>query len=354
VGTQATVKTISPDELRALGAEVILGNTYHLHLRPGSRLIQQLGGLHRFMSWDRSLLTDSGGFQVFSLGHLCSLDEDGVTFRSHVDGSLHLFTPEEVTRVQEELGSDIAMVLDECTPYPVCEMDARRSFERTVRWAERARDSHRRADQVQFGIVQGGMYGHLREESARRTVALDFPGYAIGGLSVGEPKDVFYRMLAVSAKCLPADRPRYLMGVGAPEDLFQAVENGIDMFDCVLQTRLGRNGSVFTRGGRINITNAPHRDDPNPIDTMCDCPACRQFSRAYLHHLFHVREMLGYRLATLHNLTWTMRLVADMRDAIAAGTFADFREQFLDEYRTTEPIAREEQQRRRQEARRRA
>lgn len=343
VGTQATVKTLTPDELRDAGAQIILGNTYHLYLRPGSDLIAQLGGLHDFMRWDRVILTDSGGFQVFSLSHLRQISEEGVAFRSHLDGSAHQFTPERVVEIQEALGSDIAMVLDECTPFPVSEEEARASMDRSARWAERARAAHRRPDQVQFGIAQGGMYPHLREESARQIAALDFPGHAIGGLSVGEPKPMFYEMLAASAAALPKSKPRYLMGVGAPEDLFEAVSCGVDMFDCVLQTRLGRNGSLFTRAGRINIRNARFRTDDNPVDVSCDCYTCRTFSLAYLHHLFRAEEMLGHRLASLHNIRWTIKLVEEMRTAIGNGTFSEYRHAFLAGYTLADAGRRDEQ-----------
>jgi queuine tRNA-ribosyltransferase len=343
VGTQATVKALTPDELRGAGAEIILANTYHLHLRPGSRLIQEMGGLHRFMSWDRVVLTDSGGFQVFSLGHLRDVKEDGVTFRSHLDGSTHVFTPESVVRIQEELGSDIAMVLDECTPYSMTEADARASLERTTRWSRRSREAHQNPDQAQFGIVQGGMFAELRRESGAQLVDLDFPGYGIGGLSVGEPRPLFYEMMAVSAAALPAHKPRYLMGVGAPEDLFEAVNNGVDMFDCVLPTRLGRNGALFTRSGRVNIRNARFRTDPSPIDSACDCYTCRTFSLAYLHHLFRAEELLAYRLASLHNVHWTISLVREMREHICAGTFTAFHQQFLSGYTPTNQEARQEQ-----------
>jgi queuine tRNA-ribosyltransferase len=295
------------------------------------------------MGWDRSILTDSGGFQVFSLRHLRELDEEGVTFRSHIDGSTHRFTPESVVRVQEELGSDIAMVLDECTTFPSTEEDARLSMERTARWAERARAAHERPIQAQFGIIQGGMYPELREVSARRTAALDFPGYAIGGLSVGEPKELFYAMMRISADALPASRPRYVMGVGAPEDIFEAVTHGIDMFDCVLQTRLGRNGALFTRSGRVNIRNARFRLDEGPVDPWCDCYTCSTFSLAYLHHLFRVEELLAYRLASLHNLRWTIKLVEEMRDHIRQGTFADFKRAFLSGYTPANGEVRQEQ-----------
>jgi queuine tRNA-ribosyltransferase len=343
VGTQATVKTLTPDDLRDAGAHIVLGNTYHLYLRPGSDLIAQFGGLGRFMAWDRSILSDSGGFQVFSLGHLRELSEEGVTFRSHLDGSTHHFTPESVTHIQEELGSDIAMVLDECTSYPSSEEESRRSFERTTRWAERARAVHSRPDQVQFGIAQGGMYTDLRRESVEQLVQLDFPGYAIGGLSVGEPKPLFYQMMAVSARTLPVHKPRYLMGVGAPEDLFEAVGNGIDMFDCVLQTRLGRNGALFTRTGRINIRNARFRTAPGPVDPWCDCCTCRTFSLAYLHHLFRAEELLAYRLASLHNIRWTIKLVEEMRRHIRQGDFVTYRDSFLSTYTPSDASVREAQ-----------
>jgi queuine tRNA-ribosyltransferase len=343
VGTQATVKTLAPYELDEIGARIVLGNSYHLYLRPGSALIERFGGLHGFMRWERSILTDSGGFQVFSLSHLRELDEEGVTFRSHIDGSTHRFTPEGVVRIQEELGADIAMVLDECTPYPCSEEEAQISLQRTARWAARAASAHGRSDQVLFGIVQGGMFPHLREESARLTESVGFPGYAIGGLSVGEPKEMFYRMMRVSASALPDPRPRYLMGVGAPEDLFEAVANGIDMFDCVLQTRLGRNGALFTRAGRVNIGNARFREADGPIDPWCDCYTCRTYPVAYLHHLFRVEELLAYRLASLHNVRWTIKLVEEMRATIRCGTFAAFRDEFLSGYAPADTSVREEQ-----------
>ena len=343
VGTKAAVKTLTPDELTSAGAEIILGNTYHLYLRPDVAVIEDFGGLHSFMGWTQPILTDSGGFQVFSLGHLRSLDEEGVTFQSHIDGSSHLFTPESVVTIQEALGSDIAMVLDECTPFDVTADEARRSFERTTRWAERARRQAARQDQLLFGIVQGGMYPNLRRQSARELVALDFAGYGIGGLSVGEPKATFYEMLAVSASELPENKPRYLMGAGAPEDLFEGVRDGIDMFDCVLQTRLGRTGSLFTRDGRINIRNARFTSDRQAIDKECDCYTCARFSLGYLHHLFRTKEMLGYRLATLHNVRWTIRLMETMRDQIRAGSFSAFRDDFLERYSTVDESTREDQ-----------
>jgi queuine tRNA-ribosyltransferase len=280
---------------------------------------------------------------VFSLSHLRRIDEEGARFRSHIDGSAHLFTPESVARIQEELGSDIAMVLDECTPYPATEEEARLSMERTFRWAARAQAAYRSRTGVQFGIVQGGMYPHLREESVRQLASLDFPGYGIGGLSVGEPKDIFYAMVAVSTPALPAHKPRYLMGVGAPEDLFEAVRNGVDMFDCVLQTRLGRNGALFTRTGRINIRNARFKEDTGPIDPWCDCYTCANFTLAYLHHLFRAEELLGYRLASLHNVRWTLKLVQDMREAIRESRFLAYRDEFLAGYRPPDSAVRQEQ-----------
>jgi queuine tRNA-ribosyltransferase len=354
VGTQATVKSLTPDDLRAAGAHIILGNTYHLYLRPGSDLVRSFGGLHAFMAWNRSILTDSGGFQVFSLGHLRHISEEGVRFRSHLDGSSHLFSPESVVRIQEDLGSDIAMVLDECLAYPSTQEEARVSLDRTTRWAARARDAHQRPDQALFGITQGGMYPELRRESAAQLVALDFPGYGIGGLSVGEPKEVFYEMLTVSAAALPEEKPRYVMGVGAPEDLFEAVANGVDMFDCVLQTRLGRNAALFTQHGRINIRNARYRTDGGPIDPTCDCYSCRTFTLAYLHHLFRAEELLAYRLASLHNVRWTIKLVEEMREHIRAGTFATLRRAFLSEYRLPNAAVRDEQRARWIAARERA
>jgi queuine tRNA-ribosyltransferase len=352
VGTQATVKTLAPDELKEAGAQIILGNAYHLHLRPGSDLIAEFGGLHRFMAWDRTILTDSGGYQVFSLGHLRKVNEDGVIFQSHHDGSSHLFTPESVVRVQERLGSDIAMVLDECTQHPASHSEARTSLERTFRWAQRARACHQLPSQSIFGIVQGGMYADLRRESAEQLVSLDFPGYGIGGLSVGEPKILFHEMMALSAGELPAHKPRYLMGVGAPEDLFEAVRNGIDMFDCVLQTRLGRNGSLFTRSGRVNIRNARFRTDQGPIDLECDCYTCHTFTLGYLHHLYRAEELLGYRLGSLHNVRWTIRLMEQMREHIREGSFDHFRREFLAQYTPTNQTLREEQLSKWREARR--
>ncbi|MGQ9585251.1 MAG: tRNA guanosine(34) transglycosylase Tgt [Anaerolineae bacterium] len=331
VGTQATVKTLSPRELRELGASLILCNTYHLYLRPGVETIARLGGLHRFMAWDGPILTDSGGFQVFSLAPLRKLTDVGVLFRSHVDGSEHLFTPERAVKLQELLGADIAMCLDEC-PEPLDRESNRAALERTHAWAARCREAHSRADQALFGIVQGGVFQDLRAESARFLAGLDFPGYAIGGLSVGEPKEMTWPALEASLAHLPADRPRYLMGVGPPEDILEAVARGVDLFDCVYPTRTARNGALLTRRGRLNIRNACFADDPRPIEEGCTCYTCRTFSRAYLRHLMQAGEVLGLRLATLHNLHFLLEFVRGIRQAIQEGTLAQFQEAFLADY----------------------
>jgi len=332
VGTQATVKTLSPHELVEMGAECILANTYHLHLRPGSGIIGRLGGLHQFMGWDRAILTDSGGFQVFSLAHLRHIDDEGVRFRSHLDGSEQFFSPERVMGIQEELGADIIMAFDECAPYP-CDMDyARKAMERTHQWAERCKEAHSRKDQALFGIVQGAVYPDLRQESAHFMAELGFDGYGIGGLSVGEPKTVMYHVLEETVRALPSDKPRYLMGVGSPEDLFEGIARGIDMFDCVLPTRVARNGALFTRRGRLNIRNARYADDPHPIEEGCTCYTCRHFSRAYLRHLIKADEVLGLRLATIHNLHFLLALVGEIRESIAAGTFSSLRSTFIEQY----------------------
>jgi queuine tRNA-ribosyltransferase len=340
VGTQATVKTLSPDELRDLGAECILSNTYHLYLRPGSGLIQRQGGLHGFMKWDRAILTDSGGFQVFSLAHLRKIDEEGVRFRSHIDGSEHYFTPESVMRIEEELGADIIMAFDECAPYPSTQEYAASAMERTHRWAERCLNTHARKDQALFGIVQGGTYVDLRRESARFLSELGFPGYGIGGLSVGEPKEIMYSVLEETTSCLPADKPRYLMGVGSPEDLFECVARGVDMFDCVLPTRIARNGALFTRSGRLNIRNARYAEDPTPVEEGCQCYTCRNFSRAYLRHLIKSEEILGLRLTTIHNVHFLLDLVAQMREAISTGKFPELLSAFRAVYSPVDEGAR--------------
>jgi queuine tRNA-ribosyltransferase len=335
VGTQATVKAITPRELRELGATLVLANTYHLYLRPGADLIAHMGGLHRFMAWEGPILTDSGGFQVFSLAELRQVNDEGVTFRSHIDGSEHTFTPENVIAAQEKLGADIIMCLDECAP-PLDRAYNEAALQRTHRWAERCRRrAQARADQALFGIVQGGIFDDLREESARFLTALDFPGYAIGGLSVGESKEQMYHALDVTVPLLPKDKPRYLMGVGTPEDLLEAVARGIDLFDCVLPTRLGRNGAALTREGRLNMRNARHSEDPAPVEEDCGCYTCQNFTRAYIRHLLKAEEILGLHLLTLHNLHFLLQLMRDIRRSILEGTFATFKEAFLAEYSTS-------------------
>ncbi len=348
VGTQATVKTVSPDELSAAGAALILGNTYHLYLRPGGDVVAALGGLHRFMGWNRPLLTDSGGFQVFSLAANRSISEEGVTFRSHIDGSVHLFTPESVMAVQEQLGADIAMPLDECTPFPCPRGYTQEAMERTHRWAERARASQRRSDQALFGILQGGVYPDLRRQSAAVLSGMDLAGYAIGGLSVGEPKETMHAMLETCVPLLPRDRPRHLLGVGSPEDLFGGVARGIDMFDCVLPTRIARHGALLVTSGRLNIRNAQHERDARPIEEGCGCYTCRHFSRAYLRHLFLSQEQLGQRLATIHNLHFALALMRRIRESIVGGSFAALRDEFLAGFATVpEEVRRNEAGRRR-------
>ncbi|HEY8477243.1 MAG TPA: tRNA guanosine(34) transglycosylase Tgt, partial [Chloroflexota bacterium] len=323
------VKSLTPDELQALGAQCILANTYHLVLRHGAELIASLGGLHRFMGWPGPILTDSGGFQVFSLAPLRRVADDGVVFRSHIDGSEHWFTPEGVVAIEEQLGADVIMVLDECVPYPSSREATADALRRTHRWAERCRAAQRRPDQALFAIVQGGTFPDLRVESARTLVAMDFPGYAIGGLSVGEPKDLMWRLVEETVAHLPAGKPRYLMGVGSPEDLVEGVARGVDLFDCVLPTRVARNGALFTPTGRVNLRNARFRGVDGPIFEGCACFTCQRFSTAYLHHLFRAEELLAYRLATLHNLHFVLDLMRRLRAAILDGTFAQARERFL-------------------------
>ncbi len=324
VGTYGTVKAMSPAELRELGAAIVLGNTFHLWLRPGLEVIAAHGGLHRFMGWDGPILTDSGGFQVFSLGALRKISEEGVRFASPVNGDRLLLTPEESMRIQRVLNADIAMIFDECTPYPADEHEAAASMRLSLRWAERSKNAHAGNPNALFGIVQGGMHEHLRDESLAGLRHIGFDGYAIGGLSVGEPKEEMRRILAHTAPRLPADKPRYLMGVGTPEDLVEAVAAGIDMFDCVLPTRNARNGWLFTRQGDIKIKNAAHRHDTRPLDEGCSCYCCTHFTRAYLHHLHHVNEILGARLNTIHNLHYYLGLMQELRAAIAAGALAEY------------------------------
>ncbi len=324
VGTQATVKALDPRDLHELGAELILSNTYHLYLRPGVEVVAELGGLHRFMGWDGPILTDSGGFQVFSLAENRKFTDEGVVFRSHIDGSQHLFTPESVIRAQEMLGADIIMCLDECAE-PHDRAYNEQAVARTQAWAQSCRAAQTRSDQALFGIVQGGIFADLRAQSAEFLVGLGFPGYAIGGLSVGETKEQMHAMLDVTVPLLPADRPRYLMGVGAPEDLLEGVARGVDLFDCVLPTRLARNAALFTRQGRINLRNACFERDPSPVEEGCGCYTCRHFSRAYLRHLFKAEELLAYRLATLHNVHFLLQLMREIRAAIQEGTFHQFK-----------------------------
>jgi len=330
VGTQGTVKGVTPEELREVGAEMILCNTYHLYLRPGHKLIEQFGGLHSFMGWKGPILTDSGGFQVFSLGALRKIQEEGVTFQSHLDGSRHLLTPEKAIEIQEALGADIIMCFDECTPYPATRDEARQSMELTHRWALRCKERKARPGAALFGIVQGGMYRDLRKESADTITAMGFDGYAIGGLSVGEGKELMYEMVESVTPHLPADQPRYLMGVGKPEDLVEGVARGIDLFDCVLPTRNGRNGTLFTNDGKLVIKNACFAEDRRPIDEKCGCYTCRNYSRAYLRHLQMAGEMLAPRLNTVHNLHYYMELMAGMRKAILEKRFREFREAFYE------------------------
>ncbi len=332
LATQGSVKALAPDDLRAIGAGILLGNTYHLYLRPGIEVIRRLGGLHRFMGWDGPLLTDSGGFQVFSLGHLRTIKDEGVLFRSHLDGGEHFITPELAIEIQEELGADIIMAFDECPPYSENPRLIREAVERTNIWAERCLRAHQRKDQALFGVVQGGTSIPLRRESAEYLVSLDFPGYAIGGLSVGEPKRLMYPAARETAALLPKNKPRYLMGVASPEDLVECISHGIDMFDCALPTRIARHGALFTDNGRANIRNARFKRDDGPINPDCDCYTCRTFSVAYLHHLFKCKELLAYRLATIHNLAFILRLMEDIRRAIIEGHLAQFKEDFLANY----------------------
>ena len=328
VGTQGTVKTLSPEELHTMGAGVILGNTYHLFLRPGHEIVKKAGGLHRFMNWDGAILTDSGGFQVFSLGALRKISEEGVAFRSHHDGSKQFLSPEKSMEIQMALGSDIAMAFDECTPYPADYEYACRSMRLTTRWAKRCQAVHNREDQALFGIVQGGMYADLRQESAEQLVAMDFPGYAIGGLSVGEPKPLMYEVLEQTVPFLPQNKARYLMGVGTPDCLVEGVARGIDMFDCVFPTRVARNGTAITSQGRVVIRNAAYIEDFTPLDPECDCYTCRNYSRAYLRHLIRCDEIFGLRLMSLHNLHYLIKLMHQIRTAIIDGNYPEFRKLF--------------------------
>jgi len=331
VGTQATVKAVTPDQLKEIGVTLVLANTYHLYLRPGADLVAEMGGLHHFMRWDSPILTDSGGFQVFSLAGMRKIDEDGVTFKSHIDGSIHRFTPEKAIQIQEKLGADIIMAFDECAP-PYDRAYNQQAVARTHRWAEHCLAAQTRPDQALFGIVQGGIFPDLREQSARFISSLGFPGHAIGGLSVGETKEEMHRTLELLNQILPEDKPRYLMGVGSPEDLINGIRRGVDIFDCVLPTRLARHQAAMTRQGRLNLMNAAHARDPRPIDEKCHCYTCTHFSRAYLRHLIVAKEMLAATLISIHNIATLVYLVQDARRAILEGTFEQFAEEFLAAY----------------------
>jgi queuine tRNA-ribosyltransferase len=333
VGTQATVKAMTPEELEDIGAQIVLSNTYHLYMRPGEELIEKAGGLHKFMHWNHPILTDSGGFQVFSLSNLRDIKEEGVTFRSHIDGSKHFISPEKAVEIQTSLGSDIMMCFDECLPYP-CEWEyASQSLNRTIRWAKRCKEAHKNVEkQALFGIIQGGMYKDLRERSAREMVEIDFPGYSIGGLSIGEPKPIMYDVLDWTVYLMPENKPRYLMGIGSPDCLLEGVIRGIDMFDCVLPTRIARNGTVFTSHGKLVVRNAEYSKDFKPLDEECDCYTCRNYSRAYIRHLFKAKEILGARLTTIHNLHFLIKLMSRIRQSIKDDSLIKLRDEFYEEY----------------------
>ena len=333
VGTAGTVKAMKPEEVRDMGAQIILGNTYHLYLRPGHEVVKAAGGLHKLMNWERAILTDSGGFQVFSLGAMRKISEEGVEFRSHIDGSKHMLSPEKSMEIQNALGSDIMMAFDECAPYPADRNYVKNSLERTTRWLKRCKEYHKNTEQQSlFGIMQGGMYKDLRKQSAEEIVELDLPGYAIGGLSVGEPKEIMYEVMDDCVDYLPADKPRYLMGVGSPDCLFEGVERGIDMFDCVLPTRIARHGMAMTSQGRVNIKNAKYERDFTPLDPNCDCYTCRNYSKAYLRHLFKSDEILSSMLMTTHNLHFLVNTMAGIRKAIEEDRFLEYKKEFYDSY----------------------
>ena len=333
VGTQATVKSMTPEELKDdVKAQIILSNTYHLYLRPGHKLVKEAGGLHKFINWDRPILTDSGGFQVFSLSGLRKITEEGVAFNSHLDGSKHLFTPEKVMEIEEALGSDIMMAFDECCPYPSTYEYTKKSMERTTRWAKRCKEAHTTVNQGLFGIIQGGFYKDLRKISAEDLISMDFPGYAIGGISVGEPKEEFLDILRYTTPLMPEDKPRYLMGVGTPDYLIEAAIAGIDMCDCVLPTRLARHGTALTSKGKIVIRNATYEKDWGKLDEECDCYTCQNYTRAYIRHLVKTNEILGIRLISLHNLRFLTRLMENVREAIENDNLLGFREEFYGKY----------------------
>jgi queuine tRNA-ribosyltransferase len=335
VGSQGSVKTLVPEEIIATGTQIVLSNTYHLYLRPGVELIEKLGGLHSFIGWNRPILTDSGGYQIFSLSNFCKIDDDGVLFRSHIDGSEHRFTPELVVSLQERLGSDIIMVLDHCPDFNDSREKVVQATSRTHMWARRCKDAHNDERNLLFSIIQGGMIPELRRESAGVLVDMDFPGYAIGGLSLGEPKEITWNMVDTISDILPRTKPRYLMGMGSPEDILEGVGKGIDMFDSALPTRVARNGALFTGKGRINIRKSVYSTRKGPVDDECDCYTCRNFSTAYVHHLFKCEELLAYRLATIHNVRFIIKLMEDIKASIANDTFAGFKVDFLAHYEAT-------------------
>ena len=333
VGTQATVKSMTPEELKEIGSQIILSNTYHLYMRPGHDLVKEAGGLHKFMNWDRPILTDSGGFQVFSLGPLRKITEEGVHFRSHIDGSKHFISPEKAMEIQNALGSDIMMAFDECAPYPADREYVKNSLERTTRWLKRCKEAHKNTEkQALFGIIQGGMYKDLREQSAKEILELDLPGYAVGGLSVGEPKELMYEVLDYTVPLMPEDKPRYLMGVGSPDDLLEGVIRGIDMFDCVLPTRIARNGTAMTSVGKVVVRNAKYARDFGPLDPNCDCYTCKNYTRSYIRHLIKANESFGQRLVSYHNLHFLINLMEQIREAIRNDRLLDFREEFFEQY----------------------
>lgn len=333
VGTQATVKIMTPEDLVNMDINVILGNTYHLYLRPGLDIIQKAGGLHKFMAWKRAILTDSGGFQVFSLKDMRKITKDGVKFKSHFDGAEHMFTPEKVVEIQNILGSDIMMCFDECPPYPATKEYVSNSLDLTLDWAKRAKAAHKKEGQFLFGIIQGGTYRDLREKAMEELVKMDFPGYSIGGVSVGEGKELIYQAVDWCAPFMPENKPRYLMGVGTPEDIWYSVEKGVDMFDCVFPTRIARNGTAYSAEGLVKIRNGEYKEDFRPIDAACDCYACKNFSRAYIRHLFNVHEILGMRLTTLHNIHFMISLMGKIKEAILSDNYEREKEKFFSVYK---------------------
>ena len=332
VGTNATVKCLSPEEIKSLGAGVILANTYHLHLRPGEEIVKKAGGVHQFMNYDGPMLTDSGGFQVFSLQKTRKITEEGVEFRNIYNGDKDMFTPEKVIQIEEDIGADIIMSFDECIPYPVTHEYAKRSTERTIRWAKRGLMAHKREDQALFGIVQGGEFQDLREMCAKELAALDFPGFSIGGTSIGEPKDVCFRMIEDAVRYLPTNKPRYLMGVGSLDYILGGIERGVDMMDCVLPTRIARHGALMTSQGRINIRKAQYKEDFTPLDQECDCYTCKHYTKAYLHHLFMCNEEFGKRLNSIHNIRFLIKVVEGARKAIQEDRFKEYEEEILRKY----------------------